>query len=66
MARPHRIQVYRAPNRRWYWRRLAGNHRVVAASEQGFRTRWYAKRDARREVPAHVEDGPGYTLEVLA
>ncbi len=63
MQRPHRIQLYRGADRRWYWRRLAGNHRIVAASEQGFRTRRYAKRDALRDVPAHVTDAAGYTVE---
>ncbi len=53
--KPHRIEVYKASNGRWFWRRKAGDHRVVAASEQGFRFRRYAVRDAERDVPAGVE-----------
>lgn len=55
MAQPHLIRVYRDSQGRFRWSRKAGNHRVVASSEQGFRTRYYAKRDALRDVPAGIE-----------
>lgn len=64
MPRPHRVIVYRGTDRRWWWRRLAGNHRNVSSSEQGFRTKHYCKRDAIRDLPASVVEGCGYTLEV--
>lgn len=53
--KPHRITVYRDEAGRWRWRRQAGNNRVVAASEQSFRTRFYARRDAKRDVPEGVD-----------
>ena len=53
--KPHRITVYKDKAGRWRWRRQAGNNRIVAASEQGFKTKFYARRDAKREVPAGVE-----------
>jgi len=59
--RPHRIQLYRDPKGRWRYRRLAGNHRIVQASEQGFRHRWYARRRAISTVPR----GVGYVVEVV-
>lgn len=52
--RPHTVTLYRDDTGKWRWRRQAGNNRVVAASEQGFRTRWYAKRDARRDLPIGI------------
>lgn len=44
------MQVFRGSDGRWWWRRRAGNYRVVAASEQGHR-RWYAIRKAKRQNP---------------
>lgn len=49
--RPHEVQVFRGDDSRWYWRRRAGNYKVVAAAEQGHRRRWYAIRKARRLNP---------------
>ena len=60
MPRPHTIRVYLDEARRWRWTRRAGNHRTVAASSQGFRRRWYATRDAKRNAR-----GYDYTIEVL-
>lgn len=51
----HTITVYKDEAGRWRWRRQAGNWRVVAASEQGFRRRGTALRDAKREMPAGVD-----------
>lgn len=45
-----RVEVYRGHDRQWYWRKRAGNHRIVAQGE-GYRTRWGAKRGARRANP---------------
>ena len=53
--RPHRVQVFRDARGKWRWRRRAGNHRVVAASSQGYSSRWYCVRKAKRKVPADVE-----------
>lgn len=49
--RPHEVQVYRGTDGRWYWRRRAGNYRVIAAAEQGHKWRWYTIRKARRQNP---------------
>lgn len=57
----HRITVYRDSDNRWRWRRQAGNNRVVAASEQSFKRRRYAEKDAIRELPAGVD----YDLLIL-
>lgn len=46
-ARPHQVQVYRSTDGLW-WRRRAGNYKVVRSSEQGHKWRWYAIRKARR------------------
>ena len=59
-SRPHTIRIYRDNAGRWRWTRRAGNHRTVAASSQGFRSKWYTQRDARRNAA-----GSDYTLEVL-
>lgn len=39
---------YRDKAGKWRWSLTAANHRIVAASSQGFRTKWGAKRNARR------------------
>lgn len=46
-----RVELYRDPSGRFRWRRRAGNNRTVGASEQSFRYRWYARRDAKRDNP---------------
>lgn len=48
MTRPHEVQVYRDDQGLWRWRRRAGNYKIVGASEQGHRRRWYTVRKARR------------------
>lgn len=47
----HRLSVYRGRDGLWYWNVKARNHKVVDASEQGYRARWYATRKARRAYP---------------
>jgi hypothetical protein len=59
--RPHRLQFFKRDGRWWYVRR-AGNHQIVEESEQGFRSRWYAKRRAVSTLPAGTE----YVIEELA
>lgn len=59
--KPHRITLYQDEAGRWRWRRQAGNGRIVAASEQGFKRRKYAEKDAISELPAGVE----YDLLIL-
>jgi len=46
-----RLQIYRDTSKRYRWRAKAGNNRVVGASEQGYRFRWYATRKAKRAYP---------------
>lgn len=49
----HAVEVYRDDAGRWRWRILAKNHRIVAASEQGYRSKWYARRKAKRAGRAY-------------
>lgn len=58
---PHRITLYQGDNGRWRWRRQAGNNRIVASSEQGFRRRRYAEKDATRDLPAGLD----YVIVIL-
>ena len=61
--KPHRIQMWTTSGR-YRWRVRAGNHVVIAASTQGYRTRWYALRKAKQSLPVDVDhtvehiDGP--------
>lgn len=50
---PH-VEVYRQRGvlRRWRWRRVANNGRIIADSGQGYTRRWSAKRAARRSHPS--------------
>lgn len=59
--KPHRITLYKDEAGKWRWRRQAGNRRVVAASEQGFKRRKYAEKDAIAELPANTS----YELVIL-
>jgi hypothetical protein len=52
--KPHRIILFRDSTGKWRYRVKAGNNRIVDASEQGFRSRWYATRRARRAWPNGV------------
>lgn len=49
-----RLVVYResGKRRRFRWKHIAANNKIDNASEQGYRTRWYAKRKARRAYPS--------------
>lgn len=60
MTKPYRVTVYRDSGRRWRWRAVAGNNRIVAASTQGYRYRWYANRKAA----AAARQWPGATVTV--
>ncbi|HNG25523.1 MAG TPA: hypothetical protein PLC03_16270 [Microthrixaceae bacterium] len=44
-----RAELYRDPQRKWRYRIIAGNNRVVDASEQGFRSKWWARKRLRRD-----------------
>ena len=52
MARD-RVRVYLDGAGRWRWSRRAGG-RVVADSGQGYRSKWWAKTQARRKNPGTV------------
>lgn len=45
-----RVEVFKGQGGRWYFHRVAGNNRITAAS-QGYKTRWGAKRAARKMFP---------------
>lgn len=56
MAKGNKVVIYADETGLWRWRGVAGNNRVIGASEQGFRFRWYAVRKARNAFPnARVE-----------
>ena len=55
MARPHRITLYRdASGKRWRYRVQSGNNWIVDDSEQGFRSKWFARRKAKKAWPNAV------------
>lgn len=47
------LEIYRQGGilRRWRWRRVAGNGRIIAGPQQGYTRRWSAKRAALRNYP---------------
>jgi uncharacterized protein YegP (UPF0339 family) len=60
-----RFQIYKGKDKRWYWRAIAGNGRIVADGSQGYVTKYvcrnqlrdFAKRTAsavRLHVPIEV------------
>lgn len=46
-----RLIIYTDASGRWRWRAKARNNRVVGASEQGYRSRWWCVRKARAAYP---------------
>lgn len=52
MAIKH-IKLWKAADG-WRWSAIAGNNRVVGASEQGHKRKWYAKRKARAQFGKDV------------
>lgn len=42
--RPDRAEIFRDKSRKWRYRVIAPNGRITYASEQGYRSKWYAKR----------------------
>jgi uncharacterized protein YegP (UPF0339 family) len=51
MMDPHRLVIYKDGSGRWRWRSIAGNHRVVGASEQGYRSKRWTIRKAKQAYP---------------
>lgn len=45
------VEVYRAVDGRWRWRRRAGNNRITGESGQGYLSHWWCRRMARRANP---------------
>jgi len=43
----HRFSIYESSNGLWHWRARAANGRIVNASEQGYRSKYYAALKAR-------------------
>lgn len=41
-------EIYRDALGKWRWRVKSPNHRIVAASSQGFKTKWWCKRNWRK------------------
>lgn len=54
------IEFYKDVAGRWRWREKAANHRIVADSGQGYRTRWGVRRAIRRQRSRH--DNPDAVL----
>ncbi len=52
--KPHRLVLKRDARGRWRWRAIAGNNRVVGASEQGYRSKRWAVRKALQAFPDGV------------
>ena len=49
-----RIILHQDSRGRWRWSAKAGNNRVVGRSEQGHRSKWYAKRKALKQFPGAI------------
>lgn len=46
------VELYRESGwKRWRWRRLAANHRRIGGPQQGFTTKYSAKRNAKLNHP---------------
>ena len=57
MPRGVRVTVYKDGDGRYRWRAVAGNNRITGASEQGYRSKRWAKHKARKQFPGAVFDG---------
>jgi len=51
MAAASEVWVYKGNNGKWWWRAKSKNYKIIGASEQGFRYRWYAVKRARSAFP---------------
>lgn len=51
------LEVYRQRGllRRWRWRRVAANGRIIADPGEGYTRRWSAKRSAKQNFPKDGE-----------
>lgn len=45
------IQIFKDRHNQWRWRRMAPNGRLIATAGEGFKTKWGAKRAAKRSNP---------------
>lgn len=54
LRRRRKLWVYRDAEGLWRWRLTAGNHRIVAASEQGYVRRSYALDKGRAAAGPNV------------
>lgn len=45
------VQVYPDVAGGWRWRRVSVNGKIVATSGEAYRSRWWTKRQARRNNP---------------
>lgn len=62
---PYRIQLYRT-RLKWRYRILAGNHKIVKSSNQGYWSKSYCRARAVEDLNPQVLEGnggPGYTVE---
>lgn len=48
-----RVDLYRDHAGKWRWRRWTGS-RITADSAQGYKSKWYAKLQAKRHNPKSV------------
>ena len=49
---PETVEVYQDADGRWRWRAVAGNGKVLDASEQSYATKYYANGKAQRYAEA--------------
>jgi uncharacterized protein YegP (UPF0339 family) len=47
-----KVTVSKGRDGRFYWHRRSGG-RIVSDSGQGYKSKWWARRQARREAAAH-------------
>lgn len=55
------LEIYKQSGklRRWRWRRIADNGKIIANPGQGYTRRWSAKRSAKMNFPGDGEPREG-------
>ena len=49
-----RVELRKDHRGKWRWKAIARNGAIDGASEQGYRSKWYAKRKALKAYPDAV------------
>ncbi len=53
----NRLEIFRDQSGDYRWRAISANHQIVGGSEEGYWSKWYCKRKARKQWPtAELKD----------